>query len=164
MQCRSTEIGAQVQPFGTNGGLNAHPAPHGAKRLVAVLLASVLTVGVVVGVAAPAQAHDGTQILIFTKTTQYRHTDAIDKGTPLITAALEAEGMEVTHTEDATIFNDADLAAFDALVMFQTSGMVSWNAAQRQALERYLAGGGGIVAIHNATDMGVGNIPVVGPD
>lgn len=53
-----------------------------AKRLVAVLLASVLTVGVVVGVAAPAQAHDGTQILIFTKTTQYRHTDAIDKGTP----------------------------------------------------------------------------------
>ncbi|HEY1106273.1 MAG TPA: ThuA domain-containing protein, partial [Agromyces sp.] len=76
----------------------------------------------------------------------------IDKGTPLITAALEAEGMEVTHTEDSTIFNDTDLAGFDALIMFQASGD-PWNADQRAALERYQEAGGGIVAIHNATDM-----------
>ncbi|MGH3704772.1 MAG: ThuA domain-containing protein, partial [Agromyces sp.] len=122
------------------------------KRLVAVILASLLTVGVVVGVAAPAQAHDGAHILIFTKTTQYRHTDAIDKGTPLITAALEAEDMEVTHTEDSAIFNDTDLAGFDAIIMFQASGD-PWNADQKAALERYQQAGGGIVAIHNATDM-----------
>ncbi|MGW9631169.1 ThuA domain-containing protein [Agromyces sp. NPDC055520] len=113
----------------------------------------MLTVGVMMGVATPAQAHDGgSHILIFTKTTQYRHTDAIDKGTPLITAALEAEGMEVTHTEDSTIFNDTDLAGFDAIIMFQASGD-PWNADQKAALERYQQAGGGIVAIHNATDM-----------
>ncbi|WP_198165963.1 ThuA domain-containing protein [Agromyces laixinhei] len=128
---------------------HVHPA---AKRLIAVMLAAVLTVGVVVGVAAPAQAHDGAHVLIFTKTTQYRHTDAIDEGTPLITAALAAEGIEATHTEDSTVFNDTDLAGYDALIMFQTSGD-PWNAEQKAALERYQQAGGGIVAIHNATDM-----------
>ncbi|MFD4421091.1 ThuA domain-containing protein [Agromyces sp. NPDC058484] len=126
-------------------------------RMVAALLAALLAIGVVVGVAAPAQAHDGAHVLIFTKTTQFRHTDAIDKGTPLITAALEAEGMEVTHTEDSTKFNDTDLAGYDAIIMFQASGD-PWNADQRAALERYQQAGGGIVAIHNATDMR-GNYP-----
>ena len=121
-------------------------------RLIAAGIAAILAVGVIVGTAAPAQAHDGAHILIFTKTTQFRHTDAIDKGTPLITAALEAEGMEVTHTEDSTIFNDTDLAGFDALIMFQASGD-PWNADEKAALERYQEAGGGIVAIHNATDM-----------
>ncbi|KRE21210.1 ThuA domain-containing protein [Agromyces sp. Soil535] len=129
-----------------------------AARLVAGSLAALLAVGVMVGTAAPAQAHDGHgHVLIFTKTTQFRHTDAIDKGTPLITAALEAEGIAVTHTEDSTIFNDTDLAGFDALIMFQASGD-PWNADQKAALERYQQAGGGIVAIHNATDMR-GNYP-----
>ncbi|WP_161490306.1 ThuA domain-containing protein [Agromyces aureus] len=121
------------------------------------MLAFLLTIGVVVGVAAPAQAHDGGHVLIFTKTTQFRHTDAINKGTPLIKAALEAEDMVVVHTEDSSVFNDADLAGFDAIIMFQTSGD-PWNADQKAALERYQRAGGGIVAIHNATDMR-GNYP-----
>ncbi|GAA1825092.1 ThuA domain-containing protein [Agromyces salentinus] len=130
---------------------------NGVARLLAVVVTFLLTAGVVVGVASPAQAHDGGHVLIFTKTTQFRHTDAIDKGTPLITAALEAEDMVVVHTEDSTIFNDADLAEFDAIIMFQASGD-PWNADQKAALERYQRAGGGIVAIHNATDMR-GNYP-----
>lgn len=126
-------------------------------RLVAGTTAALLAVGFVAVQASPAQAHEGAHVLIFTKTTQFRHTDAIDKGTPLITAALEAEEIEVTHTEDSTVFNDADLAGFDALIMFQASGD-PWNADQKAALERYQEAGGGIVAIHNATDMR-GNYP-----
>lgn len=125
---------------------------HVLSRLLAGTVAAILAAGAITAIAAPAQAHDGAHVLIFTKTTQFRHTDAIDKGTPLITAALEAEGMEVTHTEDSTIFNDTDLAGFDALIMFQASGD-PWNADQKAALERYQEAGGGIVAIHNATDM-----------
>ncbi|WP_022894858.1 ThuA domain-containing protein, partial [Agromyces subbeticus] len=123
-----------------------------ARRLIAGAVTALLAAGFVAATATPAQAHDGAHVLIFTKTTQFRHTDAINKGTPLITAALEAEGMEVTHTEDSTVFNDTDLAGYDALVMFQTSGD-PWNADQKAALERYQQAGGGIVAIHNATDM-----------
>lgn len=126
--------------------------PHVLSRLLAGTLASILAAGAIVATAAPAQAHDGAHVLIFTKTTQFRHTDAIDKGTPLITAALEAEDMVVTHTEDSTVFNDQALAEYDAVIMFQTSGD-PWNADQKAALERYQQAGGGIVAIHNATDM-----------
>lgn len=126
--------------------------PPAISRLFAGAVASILAAGAIVATAAPAQAHDGAHVLIFTKTTQFRHTDAIDKGTPLITAALEAEDMVVTHTEDSTVFNDETLAGYDAIIMFQTSGD-PWNADQKAALERYQQAGGGIVAIHNATDM-----------
>ena len=73
-------------------------------------------------------------------------------GTPLLRAALEQAGVTSEHTEDSSIFNDTDLARFDALVMFQTSGD-PWTAAEKAAMEKYQRAGGGIVAIHNATDM-----------
>ncbi|NHC46244.1 ThuA domain-containing protein [Motilibacter aurantiacus] len=107
--------------------------------------------------AAPTQAAESEEaenplVLIFTKTTQFRHTEAIVQGTPVLQAAFQAEGIDSVHTEDSTVFNDAELAKYDALVMFQTSGD-PWNAEQKAALERYQRAGGGIVAIHNATDM-----------
>jgi glucose/arabinose dehydrogenase/PKD repeat protein len=106
--------------------------------------------------AAPAIAHPGphedAHVLIFTKTTQFRHTEAIEQGVPVLTAAFADAGISSEHTEDSSIFNDADLAHFDALVMFQASGD-PWTAEEKAALERYQEAGGGIVAIHNATDM-----------
>ncbi len=89
------------------------------------------------------------------------HRDRGRSGTPrrstqgvpaLISAAFEQAGVTSEHTEDSAIFNDADLARFDALVMFQASGD-PWTAAEKAAMERYQQAGGGIVAIHNATDM-----------
>ena len=66
-----------------------------------------------------------------------------------------ANNFEMVQSEDSSVFTPANLATFDAVVMFQTSGMVLNTAAQRQAIEGYLASGKGIVAIHNATDMGI---------
>ena len=100
------------------------------------------------GVEQTAPAH----VLVFTETAAFRHTDAITNGTPLLRAALEQAGVTSEHTEDSSIFNDTDLARFDALVMFQTSGD-PWTASEKAALEKYQRAGGGIVAIHNATDM-----------
>ncbi|GAB3161871.1 hypothetical protein GCM10027059_13090 [Myceligenerans halotolerans] len=127
------------------------------RRLVAGLAGGALAL--TLASAPPAAAHDGPhapgeehKVLIFTKTTQYRHADAIDQGTPVLEAAFAEVGILSDHTEDSTVFNDTDLAQYDALVMFQTSGD-PWNADQKAALERYQQAGGGIVAIHNATDM-----------
>src|SRR5688500_2538631 len=69
-----------------------------------------------------AQAQEPAHVLIFTETTQFRHTEAIEQGTPLIRAALQQAEITSEHTEDSAIFNDTDLARFDALVMFQASG------------------------------------------
>jgi glucose/arabinose dehydrogenase/PKD repeat protein len=123
-------------------------------RLLAVALASALISALLF--VLPAWAHEGehgeAHVLIFTKTTAFRHTEAITQGVPVLEAAFAAAGISSEHTEDSTIFNDDDLAHFDALVMFQASGD-PWTAEEKAALERYQQAGGGIVAIHNAADM-----------
>lgn len=119
-------------------------------------LALAFTLVSTVLAAPPARAHDGdhgdAHVLIFTETAGFRHTEAIEQGVPVLESAFAAAGISSEHTEDSSIFNDTDLAHFDALVMFQTSGD-PWTAAEKAALERYQQAGGGIVAIHNAADM-----------
>lgn len=139
--------------------MTAPRRPHRGRSVAA------LAVGALAFTLAPvpaATADNGPQtqaevlqegrVLIFTATTQYRHEEAITQGTPVLEAAFAEAGILSDHTEDPTVFNDADLAQYDALVMFQASGD-PWNAEQKAAMERYQQAGGGIVAIHNATDM-----------
>ncbi|WP_380166687.1 ThuA domain-containing protein [Jannaschia sp. R86511] len=133
------------------------PRPRRARfgGLVATGLAALLaatTVAAAPATAAVVEEEADANVLIFTKTTQFRHTEAIVEGTPVLQAAFAEAGIDSVHTEDSSVFNDEDLAAYDALVMFQTSGD-PWNAEEKAALERYQQAGGGIVAIHNATDM-----------
>ena len=99
--------------------------------------------------AAAETAH----VLIFSETAAFRHTEAIEQGTPKIQAALAAAGVTSEVSEDSAIFNDADLARFDAIVMFQTSGDPWTGAGEKDALQRFQRAGNGIAAIHNATDM-----------
>ncbi|WP_459712919.1 ThuA domain-containing protein [Actinophytocola sp. KF-1] len=124
------------------------------RRSMAVAVAGAMAISMLG--AAPAAAHPGehgdAHVLIFTKTTQFRHTEAIEQGVPVLTQAFADAGITSEHTEDSSVFNDESLSHFDALVMFQASGD-PWNAEEKAALERYMQGGGGIVAIHNATDM-----------
>jgi cytochrome c len=124
------------------------------RRSLAVVLAGV--VGLSMLGSVPATAHPGphgeAHVLIFTKTTQFRHTEAIEQGVPVLTAAFAEAGITSEHSEDSSLFTDEGLSHYDALVMFQASGD-PWNAEQKAALERYTQAGGGIVAIHNAADM-----------
>src|SRR5690606_24671947 len=111
----------------------------GITRGVTAVSAGALTLSLMTGVPAvadtapPPADEDQAKVLIFTATTQFRHTDAINKGTPVLIDAFAGVGIESVHTEDSTIFNDEALAEFDALVMFQTSGD-PWNADQKAAL------------------------------
>ncbi|SIM55347.1 ThuA domain-containing protein [Micromonospora cremea] len=123
-------------------------------RLLAMPVAAALAMSMISPTPAAAHpgAHGDAHVLIFTKTTQFRHTEAIEQGVPVLQAAFADAGITSEHTEDSSIFNDEDLAHFDALVMFQASGD-PWTADQKAAMERYTQAGHGIVAIHNATDM-----------
>ncbi|MGC4869388.1 ThuA domain-containing protein [Micromonospora sp. DT53] len=106
------------------------------------------------GLAPPASAAPAFRALVFSKTTGYRH-DSIPAGISMLQQQAAANNFEMVATEDSSVFTAANLATFDVIVMLQTSGMVWTSAAQRQAVEGYLASGKGIVAIHNATDMGI---------
>jgi cytochrome c len=133
-----------------------------------------LVVGLLVAlglVAVPAHAQDLTSpptaspldritaaaetghVLIFSETAAFRHTEAIEQGTPKIVAALEAAGITSDVSEDSSVFNDANLAQYDAIVMFQTSGDPWTGPGEKEALQAFQRSGKGIAAIHNATDM-----------
>ncbi|GAA2654908.1 ThuA domain-containing protein [Streptomyces aculeolatus] len=125
-------------------------------RLLLALLCAVLLTG---GLAAPAAAHEeGLHVLVFSKTAAgaYRH-DSIPAGIKMFEELAAEREWELTKSEDSSVFNDEQLAGYDAVVMLQTSGMVWEDDAQRQAMRTYVNNGGGVVAIHNTLDMGIEN-------
>ena len=87
-------------------------------------------------------------VLVFSRTTGFRHTDAIDAGRTAITQMGAAEDFSVDLTEDATRFTDAGLRPFEVIVFLNTDGEGILNAAQRTAFERWMQRGGGLVSIH----------------
>ncbi|MGC5307500.1 ThuA domain-containing protein [Micromonospora zamorensis] len=118
--------------------------------IIAVIAGLLLSLGL----APPASAAPAFRALLFTKTAGYRH-DSIPAGIAMFQQQAAANNFELVATEDSSVFTASNLATFDVIIMFQTSGMVWTSAAQRQAVEGYLASGKGIVGIHNATDMGI---------
>lgn len=90
-----------------------------------------------------------TRLLVFSKTTGYRH-DSIETGVAAMHEIAADEGFQVDATEDAAAFTPGTLADYDAVVFLSSSGEV-FDDAQRSALESYMRGGGGYVGIHAAS-------------
>ncbi|MFI7062252.1 ThuA domain-containing protein [Kribbella sp. NPDC050124] len=118
------------------------------RALVLALIAAVL-------VPLPARAHPGHgdetfNALIFSKTAGFRH-DSIPAGIQAITELAAANDFTVTATEDASMFNDTELAKYEVVIWLSTTGDVL-NADQQAAFERYIRAGGGYAGIHAASD------------
>ena len=88
-----------------------------------------------------------TEVLVFSRTTAYRHADAIEAGRA---ALRERFGAELT--EDPARFSDEGLSDFDVVVLLQTNGPGVLRGAERAAFERWVRAGGGVVAIHAAAN------------
>ncbi|NUT91711.1 MAG: carbohydrate-binding protein [Saccharothrix sp.] len=121
--------------------------------------ASVIgALALLLGLTAPvASAHpEGFHVLLFSKTAAgaYRH-DSIPAGIAMFEQLASERQWELTKSEDSSVFNNTSLATYDVIVMLQTSGMVWDSDAQRAAMQTYVRNGGGVVAIHNATDMNI---------
>ena len=100
--------------------------------------------------ASTAPAQPRFSVLVFSKTTGYRH-DSIDEGVAAITALGAAHQFQVDATEDAAVFADAQLASYQVVIFLNTTGDVL-NDQQQAAFERFIRGGGGFVGVHSATD------------
>jgi glucose/arabinose dehydrogenase/plastocyanin len=87
-------------------------------------------------------------VLVFSRTTGFRHTDAIDAGKLAIPQMGEDGNYNVELTEDPTRFTDAGLRPYEVIVFLNDDGEGILNAAQRTAFERWTQRGGGIVGIH----------------
>jgi type 1 glutamine amidotransferase len=93
---------------------------------------------------------DSLSILVFSKTTGWRH-DSIEAGVEAIREEATEHGMRVVHTEDAAQFTEENLLSYDVVVFLNTTGTL-FDASQRAALQRFIRGGGGFVGVHSASD------------
>jgi len=88
------------------------------------------------------------RVLVFTRTTAYRHA-SIPTGVAALRELGAAHGFAVDATEETDAFTPAGLAPYGALVLLSTSGEIL-DPAGKAALESYVRGGGGFVGIHGA--------------
>jgi cytochrome c len=128
------------------------------RRLFAALFGAAVVAGLVPAstvLAAPAAAaaDPAFKVLVFSRTTAFRH-DSI----PAAVAAIQQLGRDhnftVDATEDATLFTDANLAQYNAVVFVSTTGDPLDQQSEKDAFQRYIEHGGGFVGVHAASDSG----------
>ena len=98
----------------------------------------------------PAIPDYGRKILVFSKTTEYRH-DSIGKGIATLTELGRAGEYNVVATEDSSVFSEESLRQFQAIVFLNTTGNVL-DVEQQDAMQRFIQAGGGFVGLHSAAD------------
>lgn len=107
-------------------------------------------VGVAAVTATLQEPPRNLSILVFSKTTGFRH-DSIPAGQEAILKLGIERGWTVAFTENAEEFKPAKLKAFDAVVFLSTTGK-PLDARQQKALVGFIHGGGGFVGVHAAAD------------
>jgi cytochrome c len=118
------------------------------RTLLAVSIAFVLN-----GCSDPIPSlQDGPKfkILVFSKTAGFRH-DSIPDGIAMIQPVGSENHFAVDASEDSSLFNDANLASYGAVIFLNTTGDILDNN-QKAAFQRYIEMGGGFVGIHSASD------------
>ncbi len=91
-------------------------------------------------------------VLVFSRTTAFRHAAAIEAGRAELRRLGEERGFAVDATEEPGRFSAEGLRDVDVVVLLQTNGPGVLRGAQRTALQRWTREGGGVVAIHAAAN------------
>ena len=122
------------------------------KKLSLIVLGTIiLGMSTLQANAAPKpETGHGFKALVFSKTAGFRHS-SIEAGIVAIQSLAVSHFFDVDATEDASVFNDIDLAQYDLVIFLNTTGDVL-NQEQQEAFERFIRSGKGYVGIHSATD------------
>src|SRR5690606_7758927 len=105
-----------------------------AKGLGCLLLFIIMTTIIIV--SCQQQSNTEPRILVFSKTTGWRHT-SIPHGIEALQKLGKEHGFLVDTTENASKFNDKHLKKYHAIVFLNTSGRV-FNSQQKAAFQRYI--------------------------
>lgn len=125
------------------------------------------------------------KILYFTKSSGFEHSAIKDPAThpsklggdlngisfPIIKAIAAKNNIQVVFSKDGSLFSEAYLAQFDAVVFYTTGDLTTsgtdknppMSAAGKQALFDYIKSGKGFVGLHSATDTFHSNSPKGAP-
>lgn len=118
--------------------------------LIRIFLIALLVVSGAFEVVAQVQK----KVLIFTKTTGFRHA-SIPKGVHTVEHLLEQEGISYRHSENSDLFQPDSLKQFDALIFLHTTGDL-FNEDQKLAFQKFIRSGKGYLGIHAASDTEFG--------
>ena len=88
-------------------------------------------------------------ILVFSKSNGFKDDPSVNAAAAALKAIAAHERWSVFSTENAAVFNAADLRRFDAVVWNNVSGDVL-TLAQRRDFQSYIEGGGGYVGLHGS--------------
>lgn len=89
------------------------------------------------------------RVLIFSKTTGYRH-QSIEAGKNALVKICYENGILADTTENADFFEEKNLRRYAAVVFLNTNGEVL-DPRQEADFERYIQAGGGFVGVHSAS-------------
>jgi type 1 glutamine amidotransferase len=99
---------------------------------------------------ASFDAGSGFGVLLFSRTTGYRH-DSIPTAVAALTELGATNGYAAAATEDPAAFTADVLARFRVVVFLMTTGDVLDDTAQA-AFEAWIGAGGNYVGVHSAAD------------
>lgn len=102
---------------------------------------------------APKIAFPANQpaVLLFSKTTGFRHSGSIDASKPVIANLAKKNNCFLYETEEGGVFNAEQLSKFKTVIFNNSTGRVL-NDEQQKALEQYVENGGNLIGIHGAGD------------
>src|SRR5262245_43478590 len=95
----------------------------------------------------PTDSEPGFSILVFSKTTGFRH-DSIPDGIAAIEQLGADHNFSVVATEDDAQFTGENLVNYAVVVFLNTTGTVL-DDAEKAAFMQYIERGGGFVGIHS---------------
>ena len=90
-------------------------------------------------------------LLVFSKTNGFRHEEGIAGGGKALAEIAAEHNWALYATENGAVFNEANLARFDAVVFLNASGDML-STPQEQAFQGWMEAGGGWLGIHAAGD------------
>lgn len=102
------------------------------------------------GCSRASSEKSAPKVLVFSKTSGYRHA-SIEDGKQAITKLGAEHEFKVELTEDATWFTTQKLSQYDAVIFLSTTQDVL-NSEQERAFEGYIQQGRGFVGVHAAAD------------
>lgn len=130
-------------------------------KLLTILLVGLAALGPAGDPHRPAPSFDriapllpaGLQggVLIVAKTNGWRHIEHIPHSNQVIATIATRLGRPAFVTENGAVFNDAQLRRFAVVVLNSASGDFL-TPGQHAAFARFVARGGGVVALHAAGD------------
>jgi type 1 glutamine amidotransferase len=122
--------------------------------LLGCLAAALTAAALVACSSAPSAQHAGAgepRVLVFTRSTGYRHR-SIPAAVGAIARLGRTHGFAVDQTDDEARFTPSALTRYAAVIFVSTTGNPLAAPAHRRAFRRYIAGGGGFLGIHAASD------------